>query len=362
MRQAGGLGVLCALAYYAKALMLPILILSLFTWAIVNRAYGFAPLKHTLRVASLAVFLAILLALPWIGAISLKHHTLMISGQQLIEHGLKRFEYSPVSPVEDYINNAAAPVSGSSAIALFFPKRVMEKVSLSLLTLSAQLQDLFWGEILWIFAAFLGFGVAAALVRPKHSPPLAVLAVLLLVYGAVYMWVWGAHARYYLPIFPILYLLAFYGAETLYSTVIKRRFSPAFAKAALAGAALIYLAAFSYTPRLAAANWSKQDSSIVQDLVRNQALQSQTGIITGNGESWYPAYVSYLLKREFWNALYPALNETPQILRQRLTSWQISQVIWCDKPYANLEAVPGLALAAKVRSGSTTCLIYNFNP
>ena len=364
-------GLLGGLAYLAKAIQLPIVFLTLILIFFISWNND---RKHAFRNCLLIGVLVTALSMFWIVTLSLKYDRLIISGQQLLIDGTFRLgEYSPSNPPESYVPVKSFTTSTISTSNVSFQMKISNwwnKLSYSLSYLSKTTSAIFFGVLSWFFYLLtLLFFLIYLVLKRKEKAYYLLAASFAISQVLAYICVgWAPYLRYLLPALPVFHIL-FFSALDIVNTSLRKFNQQIPHPFRLSGSLLMpifgcFLISTSFIETFTSAKLDMQtrDNSIAEFATSLSILKEKTGVITGNIHNPYPGYISYMLKREYWSSLSPDPNIKPDVIYEKLKSWNIEQVLWFGEEYVNLKEVKGLVLLGKFEFKDTSFEVYDFYP
>lgn len=361
-------GALGGVAYLAKAMQLPIYLISVACVGFAGLVLKHYGVKQALKVSLGAILACLIVAAPWIIVLSVKTVQPLFSGQQLISNGtVSLAEYAPDSWDRSYPGISKdpkrKPPEPIREASLDQVKWRLNRIGFSLNHLADTSQGLLFGPVGWyLFLFLLGAGGLIALARRRENFPLVALTVFAIVHSGLYLYLWGPYLRYYFPVLPITCLLAVYAGSELYRIVNGKKLVRRFSAGVIV--AIYCLGGLSVLRQTTTSIWNdilSRDDAVVEYALSIPELRASKGILTGNADDPYAGHIAARLGREYWNSIRPRLDPTPSELARRLTRWNVSQVLWFGPELAVLEEIQGITLLGKYEKNGVRFWIYNLN-
>lgn len=374
-------GLLAALGYYAKAVFLPLFLVVL----LVLLAYKlFSPKRSFFGEIGKSVVIAVVcigICLPWILVLSSKYGEPIISAQQLKrKYNPEIHTFSPRIPPEIYfkrhlekklVSSDESTQASKIVVSQFLPGlrglinvRAMKH---SLVYLSETSSGLFFGQFSYaLFVLTVACFALFLLYFPYKEQQLFSCVLIALVYFVLHLIIWGPYIRYYYPVLPLFDLLSVKGLFAFRDGFLEKTksfelLSPGRATWLLnLFIGIIFLQIISVNLGTIKRDWHNSDQEVADYASNLPLIKNRRGVITGNFPSFYPPYIAYSLKREFWDAIVPSRNESPAVLERRLQEWEVSQILWFAEPYENLDRIDRLVRHGPFRVNDTSFYVYNW--
>ncbi len=353
-------GVWGGVCYLAKPVALPIFLLFIAlhtTYEVLTRAREpLAGLKRFL----LAAFASILVALPWIFVLSIRAEQTIISGQQLLYHGVLRSNfYSPDVAMSEYASLAPAPATPAKNLFLAQGEGMSEKISHSLASLVSLFSELFFGkEAWWIFLICLAASVVLLLPRLRPTAECSASYCGVLAFLLVYLPIWGPYPRYYFPVLPLAFVL---WAGVL-ARLIRLSRAPLPRLLPLGLAAIVTTSVAITMIRGIRLEYQWQSADEVRAILEIPGFREGKGMLTGNPREPLAGFAAYLTGREYWNSLeFPAIPNA-DFLEVLLRLWRVENILWIGPEPEMFMQTEGLRRESQAYISGKLLTYYSFRP
>ena len=347
------IGVFGAAAYYSKAIQLPIVLLALLTIGLL-RVCCLPTQRWQTKRTMIAALICLGLSLPWIVTLSQKYHRPLISAQVLLNSEIVNSSGKPLRPMlvgfdPSFFDerSQATEKKLEANYAQLFQHRIDQIVYYAkTLTRVAELN--YFGPDTWyVYLGVLLFGFAVAIVKFKADQIPLVLYILMFSHVLGYMFSWGPHVRYYLPVLPLMHVLFAYSAHFIESKFSSRlAFSSLWQRCGKTLFQILLVIILSqpliWMSNSVALSLADTDQEVADFALALPEIRAGQGAVTGRFHDPYAGYLAYAQKREYWGSIDPLLKEAPATIRENLQHAKISQVYWFGALYEQLEGVKGL--------------------
>jgi len=345
------------LLFLAKPVGLPIFAASLAVFA------AFFMLRHPnmkqlAAVHMTAAFLCSLLIIsPWLLALKTKYGIFNVGLNPYFQIGvLDDREYWIDQDVKSILSGASVSPEGSGGTPIIasLVGRILHGLPLQVKTSAF----LLWLELHFHFgseAAIVSFFALTALGawRRRIDPPIfRLLLALIAVFFCSYFFIWGARFRYYLPLVPFFVLFstqAFVLRPRASATWISNGLSFFLFSVFVWNILLRQGFLYQYSAKLL-------NRSVVDTIAGYPELRVSSGALTGSARDPYSGYVAALLGREEPNYIYG--DERVEVLKKRLESWQIQNIVWVGEPLEVLQQLSEFRLVRSEKIEDMTVSVF----